>query len=225
MAGRIPTPRLLPLTIATMAAVLCLHVTVLLRGTSDGAPAQPPALVAPAIAAPAPQPAPAKPPVPPKPAEAKASPAPEPPVLQDLRARSRELDARAAALDERERVLDAAEHKLQAQLQDLTALQKRLQAEDAERRARDEANWQGLVKLYEAMRPRQAATIFNDLDMPVLIQVLNRMKERKAAPILAAMQPERAREVTARLAALRTGTGDADQDCHDRGEPCRSTNP
>jgi len=37
----------------------------------------------------------------------------------------------------------------------------------------------------------------------VLLQVLDRMNERKAAPVLAAMQPERARQVTAELAEMR----------------------
>ena len=53
------------------------------------------------------------------------------------------------------------------------------------------------------MRPRDAATIFNDLESPVLLQVLDRMKEAKAAPILAAMTPERARAATAQLAQWR----------------------
>ena len=54
------------------------------------------------------------------------------------------------------------------------------------------------------MKPRDAATIFNDLDMPVLLQVVDRMKEAKAAPVLAAMQPDKARDVTAQLARMRT---------------------
>jgi flagellar motility protein MotE (MotC chaperone) len=54
------------------------------------------------------------------------------------------------------------------------------------------------------MKPRDAATIFNDLEMPVLLGVVDRMKDRTAAPILAAMQPEKARELTIKLAALRT---------------------
>ena len=29
------------------------------------------------------------------------------------------------------------------------------------------------------MKPRDAATIFNDLDMPVLLAVVDRMKERR----------------------------------------------
>ena len=59
------------------------------------------------------------------------------------------------------------------------------------------------MKLYESMKPRDAATIFNDLDMRCCSPVVDRMKDGKAAPVLAAMQPERAREVTDRLAALR----------------------
>jgi flagellar motility protein MotE (MotC chaperone) len=55
------------------------------------------------------------------------------------------------------------------------------------------------------MKPKDAAIIFNDLQMPVLLQVMNRMKEAKAALVLAAMTPDRAREVTGELAKLRTG--------------------
>ena len=61
-----------------------------------------------------------------------------------------------------------------------------------------------MVKLYEMMKPRDAATIFNDLEMPVLLQVVDRMKEAKAAPVLAAMQPDKARDLTAKLAEMRT---------------------
>jgi flagellar motility protein MotE (MotC chaperone) len=146
-----------------------------------------------------------------KPAQsADAAPA-EPPVsdseralLQDLRARRVELDAKEKALTAREQVLAAAEQKLTARVDELSALQARLEQLEAARKQRDEGNWQGLVKLYEAMKPRDAATIFNDLDMPVLLQVLDRMKEAKAAPILAAMQPDRAREATTKLAQMRT---------------------
>jgi flagellar motility protein MotE (MotC chaperone) len=60
------------------------------------------------------------------------------------------------------------------------------------------------VKVYEAMKPRDAATIFNDLGMPVLLAVVDRMKETKAAAILAAMTPEKARDVTMQLAQVRT---------------------
>ncbi len=104
----------------------------------------------------------------------------------------------------RESVLTAAEQKLDARVAELQALQKKLESLEAARQQREDAGWQGLVKLYETMKPRDAATIFNDLDMPVLLQVVDRMKDAKAAPVLAAVQPDKARELTAKLADMRT---------------------
>jgi flagellar motility protein MotE (MotC chaperone) len=124
-------------------------------------------------------------------------------LLLDLRTRRDELDAREAALGARESVLAAAEARLTARLAELGSLQKRLEALEIARKDHDDANWRGLVKLYESMKPKDAAAIFNDLDLPVLLPVLDRMKEQKAALVLAAMLPERARLVTTELAQLR----------------------
>jgi flagellar motility protein MotE (MotC chaperone) len=124
-------------------------------------------------------------------------------LLLDLRQRRAELDTRARALGEREAALSAAEKRLDARLAQLTALQQQLEALDAARRQREQANWTGLVKLYETMRPRDAAVIFNDMDMSVLLPLVDRMKDAKAAAILASMRPEKARDLTMRLAQWR----------------------
>jgi flagellar motility protein MotE (MotC chaperone) len=58
------------------------------------------------------------------------------------------------------------------------------------------------------MRPRDAAAIFDELDLPVLVQILGHMGERKAAPVLGAMKPERARTITAELARHRARPAD-----------------
>lgn len=212
MRPRIRPPRLLPLTIAAMIALLGAKSIHLVRAAM-------PAEAPPKAAAPAKSEASAKPeapPPPPAPAKAEAPPTPSAPpaekpisaeeraLLLDLRHRNAELSAREAALNTRDAVLAAAEKRLTARLAELGALQQRLEALEAARKSRDEANWQGLVKLYEQMKPRDAAVIFNDLDKQVLLPVLDRMKEARAAAILAAMQPERARLVTAELAAQRT---------------------
>jgi flagellar motility protein MotE (MotC chaperone) len=60
-----------------------------------------------------------------------------------------------------------------------------------------------LVKIYENMKPSDAATIFNQLQMPILLSVIGSMSERKVAPVLASMDPKRAKEVTEELAELR----------------------
>ena len=125
-------------------------------------------------------------------------------LLLDLRARRGVIEAREAAMATREAVLAAAEKRMGERVEQLAALQARLEAMEGARHDREEANWRGLVKTYEAMRPRDAAAILNDLDMPVLLQVLDRMKEAKAAGILAAMLPDRAR-VRRRRSSRRCG--------------------
>jgi flagellar motility protein MotE (MotC chaperone) len=216
----IPTPRLLPATITAMAALLLLKggILTLALVTHNGRPDS--AMVAVANAASTERsadPAPERPKAPSSPqapiaATAPAAPETPPPVsaseralLQDLRQRRQQLDIRADAVKARESVLTATEQKLAARVTELQALQKKLEGLDAAQKQKEETGWQGLVKLYEAMKPKDAATIFNDLQMPVLIQVIGRMKDAKAAAVMAAMTPDRARDVTAELAQMRTG--------------------
>jgi flagellar motility protein MotE (MotC chaperone) len=199
-----PPIRLLPVTIFAMSALLAVKSAELVRAAAP-APDPAPHVVAAAEAAtptehPPPQaaaPTPSEEPAPPVTDAERA-------VLLDLRQRRQELDGRDTALAARESVLAAAEQKVSARVAELLALQKKLEALDAARKEREDASWQGLVKLYEAMKPRDAAAIFNDLDMPVLLQVIDRMKEAKAAPVLAAMQPDKARDLTEKLAQMRT---------------------
>ncbi len=206
MMPRLGSIRLLPITIFALASLLAVKSTQLVRAAAPEHDTAPKVVTAAEAAAPA-----AKPPAPqadaPKPSEDTAPPAvsdAERTVLLDLRQRRQELDARDATLATRESMLAAAEQKLSARVGELQVLQKKLEALESARKERDDASWQGLVKLYEAMKPREAATIFNDLEMPVLLQVVDRMKEAKAAPVLAAMHPDKARDLTTRLAQMRT---------------------
>jgi flagellar motility protein MotE (MotC chaperone) len=225
MIPRLGSVRLLPVTIFALASLLAVKSAVLVHaattrsdaGATTVTPAQPPAAPEPPPPLPAAATKPVSPPaqavVPspqlavPKPSE-DATPQPvsdaERTVLLELRQRREQLDTRDAALSARESLLTAAEQKLTARVSELQALQKKLEALEAARKQREDAGLQGLVKLYEVMKPRDAATIFNDLDMPVLLQVVDRMKEAKAAAVLGAMQPDKARELTEKLAQLRS---------------------
>lgn len=230
MMWKVPPPRLLPATIATLAALLMLKCGVLLQvavlhggrpdsamvavanaastehaseGTRGGEHAAPEhgksSAGKPKAAEPASVNVPPKVEGPPPVSESERA------LLQDLRQRRKELDTRAEAVTARELLMAATEQKLAARVVEMQALQKKLETLDAAQKQKEEAGWQGLVKLYEAMKPRDAATIFNDLQMPVLLQVVDRMKDAKAASVLAAMSPDKARDVTAELAQLRTG--------------------
>jgi flagellar motility protein MotE (MotC chaperone) len=228
MTLHIPAQRLLPLTIGVLAIVLVVKSTVLLRAAI--ASFQPTALIATAWASGPDTPAQTGKPSPPqatkpqtsadgKPASANpASTQDNPPaidgpppvsdseraVLLELRDRRKELEAREATLAARESMVAAAEVRLSARVEELQGLQKKLEGLDDNHKQQEDAAWKGLVKVYEDMKPRDAAVIFNDLGMQVLLAVVDRMKEAKAAAILAAMTPDKAREVTMQLAQFRS---------------------
>jgi flagellar motility protein MotE (MotC chaperone) len=218
---RVLKPRLLPTTICVLAFVLASKCTVLVRAAIQAG--QPADLITTAVAAtdaPAAKPAERKAetkaatPDAAKPEDATANQENAAPitdgertVLLELRQRRQELDAREARVSARESVLVAAEMKLSSRVEELRALQQRLESMEAERKQQEDTAWQGLVKVYESMKPRDAAAIFNDLGMPVLLAVVDRMKETKAAAILAAMAPDKARDVTTQLAILRSKSG------------------
>ncbi|WP_353211789.1 hypothetical protein [Rhodovarius sp.] len=193
-------PRLLPLALAAMAV---LAVVKLERVLGGGAPQMASALAS-APAAP-PAPAASAPPIQAAPA-AQAPPAAqaERELLENLRARRLELDRQAEELAQRELLLGATERRMAERVNELRLLQAGLEGEVRARDEREEARIRQLVRVYEAMRPRDAAAILDDLDMPILLQVIERMREAKASPVLAAMRPERARAATAELSRLRS---------------------
>lgn len=54
----------------------------------------------------------------------------------------------------------------------------------------------GLVSLYEGMKPKAAAAVFDKLDTGTLLELAAHMNPRKLSPIMAAMDPEKASRIT-----------------------------
>ena len=124
-------------------------------------------------------------------------------LLQELAERRNVLDARERQLEEREALLKAAEQRLVEKQTELNATKGELKALLKEQDAQEKAKVKQLVAIYENMKPQDAANIFNDLEMPVLLQVIENMKERKVAPVIASMSTDKARELTKELADQR----------------------
>lgn len=61
-----------------------------------------------------------------------------------------------------------------------------------------------LTKIYEQMPPKEAATIFNIMDLHVLINISNHMNPRKISAIMGSMAPERANLLSQYMAGTRT---------------------
>lgn len=117
------------------------------------------------------------------------------------------LDEREKALERREALLKAAEQRLTDKINELKLLQTSLdrpaaaKPSDAKPSDQDrEEQLRRLARVYENMRPREAARIFEAMDHGLLLDVAGRMNAFKLAPVMAAMEPKKATLLTADLA-------------------------
>lgn len=124
-------------------------------------------------------------------------------LLQRLGERRKELDAQAAELRKRKSLIKAAEKRLEDKVAKLEALKTTIEDLLIDYDNQQDKQLQRLVKIYEKMKPDDAARIFENLEMPVLLKVVDRMNERRTAPILAEMAPEKAQALTLELAERR----------------------
>ena len=125
-------------------------------------------------------------------------------VLERLSDRRAELDALENELAARQAVVEAAEKRLDERVAELKVIEERINALVEQKKAADNEQFKGLVSMYETMKAKDAATIFNQLSNDVLYRVAISMNPRKMAPILAAMAPARAQELTALMAVEET---------------------
>lgn len=121
-------------------------------------------------------------------------------ALQQLAARRQALDEREEMLDMRAELNGRLEQKLDQQIAQLTELKNQLQAMVKGLDESEELKVARLVKIYETMKPKAAAAIFNRLELSVLLHVIERMKESKLASILEKMDPVIAKRITTELA-------------------------
>lgn len=121
-------------------------------------------------------------------------------VYQDLMRRRQDLDTKEKELSKREALIKASENELDRKYQELEGIRNEIQDLLKKQSAEEEARIASLVKIYEGMKAKDAARIFNTLDMDVLLEVVSKMSERKSAPIIAEMDDDRARSLTLFLA-------------------------
>lgn len=138
-------------------------------------------------------------------------------VLKSLSKRREELERRAKALDMREQLVGAAEKRLQDRVAELKQIQADIDKTLDRKDEQSEERLASVVKMYESMKPDDAARIFERLDMGVLLDVVKRMSPRKMASVLSEMDPVAAQELTVELA-----TGENLPDIKGGGMPPRT---
>lgn len=123
-------------------------------------------------------------------------------LIDHLNERRTELDKRQADLDMREALVAAAEKKLDDRTKALEALQTQVGALVDQKEAQEDASFKAVVSMYEGMKPKDAAKIFDTLDMGVLLKIARAMNPRSMSPILAAMTADPAQKLTTALASV-----------------------
>ncbi|MGF7177749.1 MotE family protein [Azospirillum doebereinerae] len=120
-------------------------------------------------------------------------------LLQHFAERRAEIERRTKEMEQREALLAAAEKRIDQKVAEMEKVRTDIQKLMNQGDEKQSAQLESLVKIYETMKPKEAARIFEEMDMPVLLGVIQKMKEQKTAPILAAMDPVKAKEVTSAL--------------------------
>lgn len=215
--------RLMPAAMVTVAAVLGLKAVAMAESVAETAPADAhteaaaPVEHAEATGATAPA---ANQCAPPTLAEMAGLSASEVQVLQALSARREALDARGEQMQTQDALMLAAEQRLNERLAELRTLETTVNEllgnldEEQERRVA------GLVDVYQRMRAKDAAAVFDGLDDDVLVQVASRMRQANLAEVMGRMDPARARALTQMLAdRARPPTQGGDLLARSRGAP------
>jgi flagellar motility protein MotE (MotC chaperone) len=126
-------------------------------------------------------------------------------ILERLHERRQELDKRARELDMREGMLKESEQRLGARMNELKQLEAKGGPDTPKGVAAETSRFKNLATMYENMKAKDAAKIFDRLDMKVLLDMTSQINPRKMSEILAQMSPDAAERLTMELASRANG--------------------
>lgn len=139
-------------------------------------------------------------------------------VLQALGARREALNARGEELETQDALMLAAEQRLNERVAELRQLETTVNDLLGRLDEAQEERLASLVDVYQRMRAKDAAAVFDGLEDDVLVQVASRMRQANLAEVMGRMNPDRARRLTEMLAdRARPPTGGADLLARSRG--------
>ena len=131
-------------------------------------------------------------------------------LLERLQSRRQELEQRAREIEIRESLLKAAEKRIEGKVEEMKALEAKSSTAAGQRGEQEAARFKGIITMYESMKPKDAAKVFDRLEMGVLIEIALQIAPRKMSDIMGLMQPEAAERLTVEMARRASG-GDKNQ--------------
>jgi flagellar motility protein MotE (MotC chaperone) len=133
-------------------------------------------------------------------------------ILERLSQRRQELDQRGREIELRESLLKAAEKKFEDHANELRDLEANAGGALAKKEEAEALRLKNLVTMYENMKAKDAARIFDRLEMRILVEVASAINPRRMSDILGQMSPEAAERLTVELANRATAMGDRGAD-------------
>jgi len=126
-------------------------------------------------------------------------------ILERLQGRRQELEQRAREIEIRESLLKSAEKRIEGRVEEAKATEAKISTVTGQKAEQDAARFKSIITMYEGMKPKDAAKVFDRLEMSVLYDIASQIAPRKMSDILGLMQPEAAERLTVEL-ARRAGT-------------------
>ncbi|RUT26242.1 hypothetical protein C0V97_07675 [Asaia sp. W19] len=125
-------------------------------------------------------------------------------LVKRLLSRQGSIEDEQHRLEEQKHVLDSARIALEDRMRAIDNSMAELAEKQAQHKELMVAETSRLVKIYEEMPPREAAAVFNIMDIHVLVSIANSMNPRKISAIMGYMFPERVNTVSQYLAGVRS---------------------
>ena len=120
-------------------------------------------------------------------------------ILQELAERREALDLRNSEIDKKAVQLKVAEQEIDKRLQQMKEYEQKLKALIVEYNEKEKEKIASLVKVYANMKPKEAARIFETLDLEVTVALLKEMKPSTSSAILAQISPIKAKAITDKI--------------------------
>ena len=120
-------------------------------------------------------------------------------LLQELAERREALDLRSKEIDKKALQLKVSEQEIDKRLKQMQEYEQKLKLLIQEYNEKEKEKIASLVKLYATMKPKDAARIFQSLDLDVTVVLLKEMKPSVASAILAQIPAAKAKAITDKI--------------------------
>ena len=120
-------------------------------------------------------------------------------ILQELAERREILDLRNQEIDKKVMQLKVSEQEIEKRLKQMQEYEQKLKLLVQEYNEKEKEKIMSLVKVYANMKPKDAARIFETLDLEVTVALLKEMKPSVSSAILAQITPTKAKAITDKI--------------------------